>query len=156
MRPTFAMSDLIGIFREGLVALIPVAERARIAWHGPRVYDPWEGIEAALFASLVTSVVDNAVPSLRTLPRYGSLGHRSYADLSFVTERAARLRGERLVFLRLTTVQEPFDTICLRDVGDDFIPTGRTVELPLSEVQPELAARTADGLLYLDTVEYID
>lgn len=98
MRATFEISELIELFRAGLVALIPVAERARIAWREPNVCDPWEGIEQALFASIVASVVDNPEPAPpRSLPKYGWICP-SYADLSFVTERTARLRGERLCF----------------------------------------------------------
>lgn len=154
MHATFGVSDIIGVFRAGLVALVPIAERARIAWRGPAVYDPWEGIEQALFASIVASVSDNAAPDRpRPLPRYG-LVHGSYADLSFFTERAARLRGERLVFLKLTTAEEPFDTMCFLGVDAAFVPTGRTVEIPLPRALPELAARTANGVRHLDAIEY--
>ena len=81
--------------------------------------------------------------------RYGS-----YADLSFFTEWAARLRGERLVFLELTTAQDPFDTMRFLDVDAAFVPTARTVEIPLSRALPELAARVADGVRYCDAIEY--
>lgn len=156
MRATFTTSDLIGIFREGLVALIPVADRARIAWRGPAVYDPWEDVERALFASIVASVVENAVPDPpRPLPKYG-LVYGSYADLSFFTDQTARLGGERLVFLALTTAQEPFDTIRFLDVDAAFVPTGRTVDVPLSRARPELAARDAAGVRYRDRIEYED
>ena len=156
MHATFAIPELVGLFRAGLVSLIPVAERARIIWRGPHVYDPWEIIEEALFASIVASVVHNAAPlPLRPLPKYGAT-YGSYTDLSFITERAARSRGERLVFLMLTTAQDPFDTMCFLDVGADSVPTGRTVELPLSEATPELAARDANGVRYLDVIECIE
>jgi hypothetical protein len=154
MRATFGVPELIKVFRAGLTALIPVAEQARIAWREPDVYDPWESIEQALFASIVASVVDNAAPArLRPLPKYGATCS-SYADLSFITERAARLRGERLVFLQLTTVQDPFDTMRLLDVGAGFVPTGRTVEVPLLQSLPELAARAVGELRYCEVIEY--
>ena len=98
--------------------------------------------------------MENAVPAPpRPLPKYG-LTYGSYADLSFVTERTVRLSGERLVFLKLTTAQDPFDTMCFLDVDAAFVPTGRTVEIPLSGAVPELAARATDGLHYRDSVEY--
>lgn len=154
MRATFGISDLIGTFRDGLVALVPVAERARIAWREPAAYDPWEGIEQALFASFVTSVVQNAVPNPpRPLPKYG-FTYGSYADLSFITEHAARLSGERLVFSKLTTARDPFDTMRFSDVDAFFVPTGRTVEIPFSQALPELAARNAGRVRYHDLIEY--
>jgi hypothetical protein len=76
----FGVPDLIRIFQASLVALIPVAERARIAWNGPAVHDPWEDIERTLFSSIVGSVVENMVPSPpRSLPSYGLI-HPTYAD----------------------------------------------------------------------------
>ncbi len=154
MEATFAMAELIVIFRASLVALIPVAERARIAWQGPEVYDPWETIEQALFTSIVGSTVENARPSPPcSLPKYGT-AHRSYANLSFITDRTARLRGERLVFIELTTLQDPFDTMCFLELGADFVPTGQTVKLSVLQVAPELAARTANGLSYCDVIAY--
>ena len=134
--------------------MIPVAERARIAWQGPEVYDPWEEIERALFTSIVGSVVANARPSPPcALPRYG-ITLQSYADRSFITDRAARLRGERLVFRNLTTLQEPFDTMCFLELGADSIPTGHNVRLPVLQAAPELAARTANDLSYCDNIKY--
>lgn len=154
MHTTFSTSDLIGLFRAGLVALVPVAERARIAWRSPAAYDPWEGIERALFASIVSSVVDNAIPNLiAPLPTYG-LMYPSYNHLSFLTDRTARQRGEKLVFLRLTTVNDPFDTMCFVEVEETSIPTGRNVEVPLSQALPEVATRTMGGLRYFDVIEY--
>ena len=154
MRATFAVPELIEIFRAGLTALTPVAERARIAWREPDAYDPWGTIEQALFTSIVASVVDNAAPArLRPLPKYGAT-YGSYADLSFITERAARLRGERLVFLQLTTARDPFDTMCFLGVGAGFVPTGLTVEIPLLQASPELAARAEGDLRYREVIEY--
>lgn len=154
MEATFTVAELITIFRASLVALIPVAERARIAWQGPEVCDPWEEIERALFTSIVGSVVANARPSLPcALPKYG-IALQSYADQSFITDRAARLRGERLVFIDLTTIQDPFDTMCFLELGADSSPTGHIVELPVLQTAPELAARTANGLSYCDVIKY--
>lgn len=154
MEATFTVAELITIFRASLVALIPVAERARIAWQGPKVYDPWEEIERALFTSIVGSVVANARPSPPcALPKYGIV-LRSYADLSFITDRAARLRGEHLVFIELTTLQDPFDTMRFLELGADSISAEHLVELPVLQVAPELAARTANGLSYCDVIEY--
>ena len=118
--------------------MIPSAERARIAWRGPDVYDPWEDIERILFSSIVGSVVENMVPSPpRSLPTYGLI-HRTYADHSFIT------------------VDDPFDTLCFVEVDAAFVPTGPNVKLPLVQATPELAAREGGDIRYLDLVEYLE
>ncbi len=154
MEATFAMAELIVIFRASLIALIPVAERARITWQGAEVYDPWETIERALFASIVGSIIENARPSpFCPLPKYG-ITHRGYADLSFIIDSTARLRGERLMFIEPTTLRYRFDTMCFLELGADFVPNGQTVGSSVLQVAPELAARIASGLSYRDVIEY--
>jgi hypothetical protein len=136
--------------------MIPSAERARIAWRGPDVYDPWEDIERTLFSSIVGSVVENMVPSPpRSLPTYGLI-HGTYADHSFITERSERLRGSYLVFVELITVDDPFDTLRFVEVDAAFVPTGPNVKLPLVQATPELAAREGGDIRYLDLVEYLE
>lgn len=156
MHVTVEIPSLIEYFRAGLIALTPVAEQARIIWSGPDVYDSWESIERTLFTSIVTSVVSNAVPiPPHPLPQYG-LTYPTYADLSFITEQGARLHGERLVFLGLTTTSEPFDTMCLLDVDTCFVPTGRIVELALAQAKPELAARVGSEVQHYSAIRYAE
>ena len=100
--------------------------------------------------------MDNAVPDApRPLPEYGRfyLGH---GDLSFITERSARLRGERLVFSRLISAGEPFDTMRFLEVDAGFAPAGRTMEIALAAASPELAARFGDVFRHCETISYCD
>ena len=72
MAETFDVTELVGIFRSGLLALLPIMDAARIRWAEPGVYDPWEEIERTLFSSIVGSCVENATPNrLRPLAAYG-------------------------------------------------------------------------------------
>ena len=108
MSSSVAVAELMATFGMGLLALIPAAERSGIAWNGPAVYDPCEDIERALFTSLVESVAENATDGpFRPLPAYG-LRREAYGDVSFLTDRSARLRRQGLVFLDLATSSEPF------------------------------------------------
>jgi hypothetical protein len=150
-----AISELIDVFRSGLLALIPVAERSGIVWNG-RTYDPWEEIEQTLFTSFVTSAVANLVPTPpRLLPKYG-LSYQNYADLSFISERTRRMRGECLVLKNLITVQEPFDTGSFCVVDAAFMFADSTIDIPLSDVTFELAARFNHGVEYMEVVDYLE
>jgi hypothetical protein len=91
----------------------------------------------------------------RSLPNYGLI-HRTYADYSFITERSERLRGSDLVFVELITVDDPFDTLRFVEIDAAFVPTGRNVNLPLVQANPELAAREGGDIRYLDLVEYLE
>lgn len=121
---------------------------------GPRVWDPWEDIERTLSDSIMASVMGNAVPDVpRPLPKYG-LAFPDYGAFSFITERSARLRGERLAFSRLISAYGPFDTMRFLEVEAGFVPAGRTVEIALAAASPELAARFGDDLRHCDAVGY--
>jgi hypothetical protein len=153
MKARVAISDLMDIFRSGLLALIPVAERAGIAWHG-ETYDPWEEIEDALFRSFIASVVDNMAPTAsRPLAKY-SLSYPTYAGCSFVGERTQRLGGEHVAFEALTTTSEPFDTCRFCVIGQDLVPTGRSIDIPFAEAASELAANFGDRIEHKESVDY--
>jgi hypothetical protein len=62
------ITELVGMFREALVALLPVMDKAGIEWRDGRTYDPWENTERTLFDSLIGSCVENAVPAGSALP----------------------------------------------------------------------------------------
>jgi hypothetical protein len=153
MKTRAAISDLMDIFRSGLLALIPVAERAGIVWHG-QTYDPWEEIEDALFFSFIDSLVNEMAPTPpRPLAKY-NLEYPTYAGWSFISERMHRLRGENLVFLALTTALEPFDTSRFYVIDKDLVPTGRSIDIPFVEAAFELAANFGDRIEYKESVDY--
>jgi hypothetical protein len=52
-RWTTTVTELLGLFREALLALVPIAERAKISWRDGEAYDDWDAIAAALFNNLV-------------------------------------------------------------------------------------------------------
>lgn len=109
-----------------------------------------------MFASIVAIVVNNAVPDAPLpLPRYG-LAYPDYNGLSFMTEHSARLRIRCVVFSRLVSAGEPFDTMRFLEVDAGFAPTGLTIEIALEAASPELAARFGDGLTHLDAISHLD
>ena len=56
-----SVTELMNAFRDGLRALIPVFERAKLGWRQEDAYDPWENTAAALFKAIVGSSVDKGV-----------------------------------------------------------------------------------------------
>jgi hypothetical protein len=155
MSARVAISELIDIFRSGLLALIPVAERSRIIWNG-RTHDPWERIEQSLFESFVAEIAENRLPvPPRPLPKY-DFSYQTYADLSFISEQTHRLRGESLVLQKLITVNGPFDTVRFCVVDTAFTFASRTIDVPLTEATFELAARFSHGIEYMEFVDYLE
>lgn len=98
------------MFRNGLEALVPVVEQARIPWKGPEAYDHWDDISEAIYRSIVIGAltfVDESDPFL-PIPGYG-FWLSSYAPNSFITNVAL---AEKTAFVCFETELAPFDT-CL-------------------------------------------
>jgi hypothetical protein len=54
------VDEMLHIFKQGLVDLIPTFERALITWRGDQTYDDFERIAEALWDSILTDSVANA------------------------------------------------------------------------------------------------
>lgn len=151
---SFDISELVRIFRSGLLALLPVIDAAGIRWTEPGVYDPWEDIERTLYSSIIASCVENAVPNgLRPLAIYG-LSYGDYQAHSFLSERVLRLEGGANALVALQSGNEPFDTALLRDLDASLIPTGRTITKPIGACTFDLAANIVTDVDYIGRIAY--
>ncbi len=82
-----SVSDLLGLYRSALMALIPVADRIHMTWRYGQSYDDWDAIEESLWKSIVVGVLAHAMQADRPLdlPRYGfSYDSYSFRDLLVV------------------------------------------------------------------------
>ena len=55
--PSFTVTQLISVFRQGLIALVPIAEAVAITWRDEDIYDDWEHLQDALFTVLVDGTI---------------------------------------------------------------------------------------------------
>lgn len=64
------VSGLVGTFRMGLLALVPVVERAHIPWREEDSYDQWDEIATLLYRIVVAEPLASAlnVPDARLAP----------------------------------------------------------------------------------------
>jgi hypothetical protein len=151
---SFEMTELVHIFRSGLLALLPVMDAARIRWAEPGVYDPWEEIERTLFSSIVRSCVENAMPGgSRPLATHG-LNHEDYEGRSFLSGRNLRMGGKSNALVELQTRNEPFDTVLLRNLDANLMPAGQVTTKPIGLCTFDLAARVGASVGYRSRVAY--
>jgi hypothetical protein len=156
MADSFEVTELVRLFRSGLLALLPVMDAARIRWAPPGAYDPWEDIERTLFTSIVGSCVENATPkALPPLASYG-LSRTDYSDYSFISERGLRLAGTLNALVELRNGKEPFNTALLHELDASLTPTGRVITKQFETCTFELAGRTAAGINYRDELTYAE
>jgi len=140
------VTELVGLFREALLALLPVMDKARIEWREGRTYDPWENIERILYDSILGSCVENAVPtgSAVRLATYG-LVRPTYADRSFLVASGVG----NAAFLELATRPQPFDEAVFLELRPDLTSSESRIRRPLNDLQLLLAIPDKSGRVAL-------
>jgi hypothetical protein len=143
---TAHITELVGLFREALPALLPVMDKAQIEWRDGRTYDPWENIERTLYDSILGSCVENAVPigSTLQLANYG-LVRPTYSDRSFLV--ASEIGNA--AFLELATRSQPFDEAVFLELRPDLTPSDNRIRRPLHDLQFLIAIPDESGRVAL-------
>ena len=110
-----SVAELMDIFHEGLLALIPIFERAKLGWKDDNMYDPWENTASALFDAIIGSCIDSGqyTPPICAVPKYGAMKD-SYNNCSYFTE--ANTKG-LTAFVEFETSVEPFDTALFKKLN---------------------------------------
>ncbi|MBB5235774.1 hypothetical protein [Deinococcus budaensis] len=132
------VTELMNLFRESLIALIPVMERSHIPWREPDSYDDWGSIQEALYRNIVENTIRWGLPDppqaidLPPLSRLKS----SYANLDWIEVVPGSSSGDTtLIFVGFSTHSRPFDHVDIWRVDQDGVPQGEVESLPLSEVR---------------------
>jgi hypothetical protein len=103
-------TNLMGHFREALLALVPIADKIHMPWREPESYDDWDAITSALFSSIVIRSIESATGDQHFFPivQYDKRV-TSYNDKSFVS---SVYLGQNYAFVCFETRNQPFD-MCL-------------------------------------------
>lgn len=128
---SFEVDELFGIFRDGLAVLVPIAEKARISWCGPDIYDNWDNIAIGLFDGIIESVVYNLIGGpIGCIPRYGQT-FATYENKSFFTNLNLSIPN---MFESFQTKTIPFDHVRFI-IGETSTAYIDFVDIPVSEVK---------------------
>jgi hypothetical protein len=114
------VTELIVIFHDSLVALVPQMDRARIEWRNESAYDDWDAIAQTLFAHIVVASLRWALPeekSVLNVPEYNTTYDQYIGKAIIVVEQDTHARP--LVFHSFETAHEPFDTVRAVEIDDN-------------------------------------
>jgi hypothetical protein len=117
-----SIDELVRSFRDGICALIPIAERVRMSWKQPDAYDDWDYICAAIYHSIVLGSIENAFESGAFLPiiEYDRL-IRYYEKNSFICDSYSEGRS---AFVCFETETFPFDKCLFALLDSNLVITG--------------------------------
>lgn len=119
------LTELLGVLRQALAALVPVAEKARIPWRDGEAYDDWDAIAACLYDNLVVRPISCAAevePGI-TLPKYDML-YPSYRGAFIQVEGGGVPEGVTAVFVGFGGLSADFGTVKWTRV----LPSGEVAE----------------------------
>jgi hypothetical protein len=141
---TFDVTELVSLFRDALLALLPIMDRSRIEWRDGKTYDPWENIERTLYQSIIGSCVESIVPTSKTnrLASYG-LQYPNYRGMAFLVASDDR----NAVLFDLVAGQEPFSEAAFVKLDRNLEPVSDRILRPLATTKFLLALPSANGTL---------
>jgi hypothetical protein len=112
---TTSIDELVRLFGDAIRALIPIAERAHMAWKEPDAYDDWDQICEAIYRSIVIGSIEFAegMGTSLPVPDYDRR-IKSYDKSSFISDANSK---DAAAFVCFETEKTPFD-MCLFAVFD--------------------------------------
>src|SRR5579883_1047465 len=137
-----SIDELVRSFRDGVCALVPVAERVHMLGRQPNAYDDGDHICAAIYRSIVISSIEHAFESGAFLPivQYDRR-ISSYSEYSFICDSS--LHGAS-AFICLETETLPFDQ-ALFAILDSNLTVTRLSRKPTLETKFSFLSRCQDG-----------
>jgi len=127
------VSELIATFRESIIVLVTIAERAKMSWRDEPTHPDWDAIQAAHFSSFVSNPI--AADSRSVVGQYRlapyDIDTQTYDQLSWLS--IADHHVHNFAFVRFVTRHEPFDYVQLIELDDNLNSTRQTLEFPWGE-----------------------
>jgi hypothetical protein len=136
-----SVGDLLRIFRDALVALLPAMQRACIPWKTGEAYDEWDEICQTLYRNIVArslvAATSEDVELDAVLPRY-DMKLQSYADRGVLLVSSSESSGVG-VFVGLSSKDEPFDTVDCLLVDSSRTVSSNLVQHPFDAARQEVS-----------------
>ena len=113
-----SVTELMDILHDGFLAMIPIMDRAHLAWKEPDNYDEWDEISETLFKRLVIETIQWAIypkdNGKLVIPQYG-FTFKEYSGYSVIESVQREMQNDwYFVFIAYSTTESPLDSIeCL-------------------------------------------
>lgn len=139
------VSELFDNFRSALIAILPIADRAKINFRDEETHRDWERLAASMFDAFVRSPIDSdrvAIGSELPLARY-DIDVDDYLAVSWLASNADS--PHRGAVIRFLSRDAPFDTVQVVDIDPVTLRAGTRRTVAISEIRPALYRRRESG-----------
>jgi len=148
------VSALIHIFREAILSLVPVLEKAKIPWDQLQEIDLFDDVCESLFQIIVQPKIENYFLKKQSdvppLPKYGFF-YKDYTKTGYIEvipEKVEYTSGI-YVFVLFDSKKQPFDTVVCNLIDEKGNVLKRDVEIPYNEVSFRFRYQTPEGAIIL-------
>jgi hypothetical protein len=140
-----SVGELFANFREALLAILPIANRAMISAEDETMHRDWEALSQGVFDAFVRGPIESdrglTVNDL-SLARY-DIDHEDYANLSWLT--ADGTKPHQGVIVRFLSINTPFDTVQVVDLDPTKLRKTTVRTIPVDELTPCFYRRDESG-----------
>jgi hypothetical protein len=136
-----SIDELIRLFGDAIRALVPIAERAHMAWKEPDAYDDWDQICEAIYRSIVIGSIEftEGIGTFLPVPDYDRRIN-SYEKNSFIGDMNSK---DEVAFVCFETKTAPFD-MCLFAVLDRDLKVVGNKRVATADVKFNFVCRDRD------------
>lgn len=142
-----SIDELMDTFRSALLALVPVADRAKLVWSDVDTHRDWERLAGCAFDTFVRGPISadrNWENWHAPVARY-DVDASGYGEVSWIGEGDSSKPGRAVV--RLLSAGEPFDTVQVVDVDCESGLAGERRSVRWDECRFFLVRRSAGTTL---------
>ncbi len=139
------VNDLVSNFRDALLALTPIADRAMLNYRDLNPHDDWEALAERVFDTFVRQPIEAdrlSQPGDLPVGRY-DFDLSDYSRLSWLT--TAPDAPYESAFIRLLAGDGSFDTVQIVDIDPASHQAGEWRSVPVTEVTFALYRRDREG-----------
>jgi hypothetical protein len=140
-----SITELVETFRSGLLALVPVADRAILNWRSVEPHDDWESLAETMFDVFVRHPIgsdEDAPRNLLPLSRYDN-DYQSYDGVSWISVGDGP--NSDLALVRFVSVEQPFDCAQVVPIDPETRLAGERENLPVAGLSYTLVRRDNGG-----------
>lgn len=152
-----SINELIHIFRDGLITLIPFLEKSTINWQNEEANYDWDIVTTALFKAIVISPIEYAkeldYSNCKELRKFG-IKDKDYSDQSFIKVQNIET-NELNALLDFKTKDSYFDYLIIDKLDKKTLTMKESLTIPFSECKFVLALNNKGSIKIIDEIDVL-
>ena len=105
-----SVNELIKVFRDTLISVIPFLEKVKIEWRQGQSYDDWDNISMTLYQNIVCSSLYGEVRNEYPINKY-EFAYNDFSKLDYILVYCKEYSDKKLAFISFQSVNTYLDYV---------------------------------------------